>query len=374
MTFVPKETTKKKKLKHLNTLKLLLLHAMSFGKTLTNLLHTFNDKASVIAASLSLKRHVSTVRVHVLRATSHRLAAPPSESQIAAVLSAGRGSYLLPRTCIDAIMDRLHRTQSATVALKCLFTLHNIVSQGPLTLKDNLSHYPSRGGHNALNLATFRDDTDVESLELSSWVRWYANVQEHVLTVSRVLGYYLKNGGVQREFSGVSNVKLLCELRGLIDFVEQVSHAPESLHLQRIDLVYRVVRLVCDDYGRVQREIALRVEECERRVGDLGVDELREWVRCLKRLEECRERLVVVFVNRKKNDSFWELIGRVKNKGVVAMEDIEGKWLTVVVKGRNDWTESTRFTNPFLEPGEILYSGPTGWRVATCQLIVPTLG
>jgi len=131
---------------------------------------------------------------------------------------------------------------------------------------------------------------------------------------------------------------------------------------------------VCDDYGRVQREIALRVEECERRVGDLGVDELREWVRCLKRLEECRERLVVVFVNRKKNDSFWELIGRVKNKGVVAMEDIEGKWLTVVVKGRNDWTESTRFTNPFLEPGEILYSGPTGWRVATCQLIVPTLG
>ncbi|XP_047149903.1 putative clathrin assembly protein At4g40080 [Vigna umbellata] len=347
---------------------------MSLRKTLTNLLHTFNDKTAVIAASLSLKRRVSSVRVHVLRATTHRLAIPPSESQIAAVLSAGRSSYLLPRTCIEAIMDRLHRTQSATVALKCLFTLHNIVSEGPLTLKDNLSHYPSRGGHNALNLATFRDDTDVQSLELSSWVRWYANVLENVLTVSRVLGYYLINKGVEREFSGVSSVELLCEIRGLVDFVEQVSHAPESLHLQRIDLVYGVVRLVCDDYGRVQREISQRVEESERRVGDLGVNELRELVRCLKRLEECKERLVVLFVNRKKNDSFWDLIGRVKNKGVAVMEDTEGKWLTVVVKGRNDFTESTRFTNPFLEPGEILYSGPTGWRVATCQLTVPGLG
>ena len=347
---------------------------MSFRKALTNLLHTFKDKASVIAASLSIKRHVSTVRVHVLRATTHRLAASPSESQIADVLSAGRGSYLLPRNCIEAIMDRLHRTESATVALKCLFTLHNIVSEGPLTLKDNLSHYPSRGGHNALNLATFRDDTDLESLELSSWVRWYANVLEHVLTVSRVLGYYLINDGVGREFSGVSSVELLCKIRSLVDFVEQVSNAPESLHLQRIDLMYRIVRLVCDDYGRVQREISLHVEESERRVGDLGVDELRELVQFLKRLEECRERLIVLFVNRKKNTLFWDLIGKVKRKRVEEMEDMEGMWLTVVIDGRNDLTHSTRFTNPFLEPGEILYSGPTGWRVATCQLTVQTLG
>ncbi|CAJ1971719.1 unnamed protein product [Sphenostylis stenocarpa] len=371
MTFVPERNHRKASF--LNTLHLLLLNAMSIRKTLSNLLHTFNDKASVIAASISLKRHVSSVRIYVLRATTHRLAAPPSESQIAAVLSAGRGSYLLPRTCIEAIMDRLHRTRSASVALKCLFILHNIVSEGPLMLKDNLSHYPSRGGNNALNLVSFRDETDMESLQLSSWVRWYANVLEHVLTVSRVLGYYLIKDGVQREFTRVSSVELLCELRGLVDFVEQVSHAPESLHLQRIDLVYGVVRLVRDDYGRVQGEISRRVEEIERRVVDLGVDELRELVWCLKRLEECRERLVVLFVNRKKNGAFWDLIGGVKNKGVVVMEDMEGKWLTVV-KGKNELTESMSFSNPFLEPGEILYSGPTGWCVATCQLTVPRLG
>ncbi|RZB69567.1 putative clathrin assembly protein At4g40080 [Glycine soja] len=347
---------------------------MSLRKRLRNLGHNLKDKASVIAASLSLKRHVSSVRIHVLHATTHRLSAPPSTSQIAAVLSAGKGSYLLSRTCIDTIMDRLHRTRSATVALKCLFTLHNIVSErkGPLTLKDNLSHYPSNGGRNALNVSTFRDDTDVETMELSAWVRWYANVLEHVLTVSRVLGYYLinSNDGTREVFS---SVELFREIRGLVDFVEQVSHAPESLHLQKIELVFNVVRLVCEDYGRVQREILRRVEEGGNRVEDLDVGELREFVRCMKRLEGCREKLVVLFVNRKRNDAFWDLIGKVKYKGVEVMEEMEGKWLMVVKKGMNELAESTRFANPFLEPGEFMYSGPTGWRVATCQP-VPTVG
>ncbi|KAK7385349.1 hypothetical protein VNO78_31065 [Psophocarpus tetragonolobus] len=239
---------------------------MSRSKRLRNVVQNFKDKTSVIVASLSLKRHVSSVLVHVLRATTHRLNSPPSEFHIAAVLSAGRGSYLKPRTCIDTLMDRLHKTQSATVALKCLFTLHNIVS-----------------------------------------------------------------------------------------------HAPESLHLQRIDLVYNVVRLVCEDYGRVQRVISSRVQICAKRVDDFGVDELREFVGCLKRLEECRERFVALFVNRKRNDAFWDLIGAIRNKGLAVME---GKWLTVV-KGKDEFYESTRFTNPFLEPGEILYASPPGWRVST---------
>ncbi|RDX89839.1 putative clathrin assembly protein, partial [Mucuna pruriens] len=348
---------------------------MSLRKRLRNLVHNFKDKASMIAASLSLNRHVSSVRVHVLRATTHTLSAPPSAARIAAVLSAGRGSYLLPRVCIDSLMDRLHRTQSATVALKCLFTLHHIISQGPLTLKDNLSHYPSHGGRNALNLATFRDETDVEALEMSSWVRWYANVLEHVLTVSRVLGYYYAiSDAAEREVSGLSSGVLLCEIRGLVDFVEQVSHAPESLQLQRIELVYGVVRLVCEDYGSVQREIVRRVEEGGERVGNLDVGELRELVGCLKRLEGCRERLLVLFVNRKRNDAFWDLIGRIRNKGVVLMEEMEGKWLTTV-RGNN---ESTRFTNPFLDPGEFIPVPPSGaWpRVNTnrFRVTVPTVG
>jgi len=45
-------------------------------------------------------------------------------------------------------------------------------------------------------------------------------------------------------------------------------------------------------------------------------------------------------VNRKKNGLFWDLIVRVKNKEVVVVEDMEGKWLTVVVKDKNNLTKS----------------------------------
>ncbi|KAJ1396090.1 hypothetical protein SESBI_32826 [Sesbania bispinosa] len=292
---------------------------MSLRKKLRNLTHNLKDKASVIAAALSIKRHVSSVHIHVLRATTHSLSTPPSESQIAAVLSTGHGSHLRPRACINALMDRLHRTRNATVALKCLFTLHNVMAKGPLTLKDNLSYYPSYGGHNFLNLSTFRDDSDLQALELSAWVRWYAGVLEHLVTVSRVLSYYLTTKMETREREclvlGVSSGDLLCKIQGLVAFVEQVSRVPDSLHLQRIDLVYEMVRLVSEDYGSVQREIFVRVEEIRKRVGDLDVGELRELVGYLERLEESKERLVLLFVNRKRNDGFWDLICRTKNEG-----------------------------------------------------------
>ncbi|KAK7301149.1 hypothetical protein RJT34_12010 [Clitoria ternatea] len=321
---------------------------MHLRKRLRNLLHSLKDKASVIAASLSNNRHVSSVRIHVVRATTHSFYAPPSEAKISAVLSAGRGSYLLPRACIDALMDRLHKTQNATVALKCLFTIHNIIAKGPLTLKDNLSHYPSHGGNNNLNLSAFRDNTDTETLELSSWVRWYANILEHVLTVSRAVGYYLSSS--KGEFLGARG-DLLREIRVLVDFVEHVSHVPESLHLQRNDLVYEVVRLVREDYGNVQREILWRVEEVGKRVEGLDVVELRQLVGCLGRMEECKERLVLLFVNRKRNDVFWDLIGGVKRKGVAMVEEMEGNWVTVVT-AKNESADLTRYVNPFLDsPG-----------------------
>ncbi|KAK7351207.1 hypothetical protein VNO77_10487 [Canavalia gladiata] len=331
---------------------------MAQGRRLRNLANNLKDKASVIAAVLSIKGHVSSVRVHVLRATTHALSAPPSEDKIAAVLAAGNGSHLLPRACINVLMDRLHQTRSATVALKCLFTLHNVVVRGPFTLKDQLSIYPSYGGHNFLNLSTFRDDSDLESLELSSWVRWYAGVLEQSLTVSRILGYYLKNSCSasnaqerKRLVLGVSNGDLLYKLECLVVLVEQISHVPESLHLRRNELVYEVVRLVGEDYRSVQGEILLRLEELEERMEeDMEVGELNELVAYLTRLEESHEKLLLLFINRFKNSAFWELVRNIKLKGVAKKEEIEGKWLTVVTASA---TEFPRSTNPFLDPGQL---------------------
>ncbi|KAG5031250.1 hypothetical protein JHK82_014859 [Glycine max] len=337
---------------------------MAQQKRLRGLAQNLKDKASVIAAALSTKRHLSSVRVHVLRATTHALAAPPSEETISAVLAVGHGgSHRHPRACIDTLMDRLHTTRSATVALKCLYTLHNVVVKGPFVLKDQLSCYPSYGGHNFLNLSTFRDVSDLESLELSSWVRWYAAVLEQTLTVSRILGYYLNDSCESQEkkktlvVSNASNADLLYKLEVLVGFVEQISHVPDSLHLQRNELVYEVVRLVGENYRSVQGEIFLRVEELgERIMEDFDVGELNELVGYLGRLEESREKLLLLFVNRRKNNGFWELVEKTKGKGVAKKKEIEGKWLAVVVSGNA--AELTRSTNPFLDPGQQLSPVP----------------
>ncbi|MED6158107.1 hypothetical protein PIB30_029675 [Stylosanthes scabra] len=341
--------------------------AQQKNKLIRNLAHNLKDKASVIVATLSIKRHVSSVRVRVLRATTHALSAPPSEDRIAAVLavaSSDNNSYLLPRACIDTLMERLHRTGSATVALKCLFTLHNVVVKGPFTLKDQLAYYPSYGGHNFLNLSTFRDDSDFEWLQLSDWVRWYARLIEQSLTVSRILGYYLRysssssSNTIQDSKSlivGKSIADLLYKMGALVAFLEQISKVPESLELQKKELVYEVVKLVGEDYRSVQREVVMRLEEMEGRMENLDVGEVNELVGYLKRIEACKEKIVMLFVNKGRKGGFWNLVREMKEKGLKMKGEIEGKWLTVVVASNAAAAaDSTRFinTNPFLEPGQ----------------------
>ena len=63
-----------------------------------------------------------------------------------------------------------------------------------------------------------------------------------------------------------SNADLLYKLEALVGFVEQTSHVPDSLHLQRNELVYEVVRLVGENYRSVQGEILMRVEELGGRI------------------------------------------------------------------------------------------------------------
>ena len=117
--------------------------------------------------------------------------------------------------------------------------------------------------------------------------------------------------------------------------------------------MYEVVRLVGENYRSVQGEIFLRVEELgERIMEDFDVGELNELVGYLGRLEETREKLVLLFVNRGKNNEFWDSVKKTKEKGVARKKEIERKWLAVVVVAGNA-AEFTRSTNPFLDPGQL---------------------
>ncbi|TQD86520.1 hypothetical protein C1H46_027913 [Malus baccata] len=320
------------------------------------------DKASILKATLCINGRVS-VHLAVLRATTHDPSRLPSETRIASVLALGLSSRLTACACIEALMDRLHVTRSAFVALKCLLTIHNIISKGSFILKDQLAYYPCFGGYNFLNLSMFCDNSDLCMLEYSSWVRWYAGVIEQNLMVSRAIGYYLnstKTDGNKRDKEekalALLDSDLAMEIEVLVEFVVRICDAPDSLELQKNNLVYEVVRAAGEDYRSIQREIVVRVKEVGDRIDSvegLSSDELTRLIDALERLESCKGKLMLLFVNRKRNDGLWELVKETKARLVEMKEKREEKRV-VVFMGRNESAESTQCWNPFLEPGQLL--------------------
>ncbi|XP_052188625.1 putative clathrin assembly protein At4g40080 [Diospyros lotus] len=319
-------------------------------KLVRDFIGILKDRASLIKAALTVKRSTSIARAAVIHATTHRSSSFPPEHCLAAVLSLGLGSRATASACIAAIMDRLHRTGDTFVALKCLITLHHVVARGSFILKDQLSIFPASGGHNFLNLSTFRDGRDVETSEFSTWVRWYAGFLESNLTTSRVLGTYVSSSSLSKDrftITSLLDLELMSETEALVAMVEEISRAPDSVDCQRNDLVYEIVNLVGDDYRSTQRQIWVRLNEWGKRISRLDVDELAKLTRCLERLEESRERILVLFVSRKRNDAFWELVKETKRKAVKVAEERErARWLVV--------SESTRLGERAVRPGRVL--------------------
>ncbi|KAG4914741.1 hypothetical protein JHK87_052298 [Glycine soja] len=121
-------------------------------------------------------------------------------------------------------------------------------------------------------------------------------------------------------------------LKALVGFIKQTSHILDSFHLQRNELVYEVVRFVGENYRSVQGEILMCLEQLGGRMME-DVGELNTLVRYLERLGETREKLVLLFLNKRKNNEFWDLVKKTKENGVAKRKEIEGKWLVVVVAG-----------------------------------------
>ncbi|WOH02700.1 hypothetical protein DCAR_0522089 [Daucus carota subsp. sativus] len=287
------------------------------------LLGSFKDKASIIKASLSSKRRTASIRLSVIRATKRTSTSPP-QHRIDAVLAFGHISRPTASACIHAIMDRAHKSRNAYVVFKSLIIIHNIITRGSFILKDQLSIYPSTGGRNYLNLSMFSDKSNVKTWEFSTWIRWYARFLELNLMTSRVLGSYLSSSSSSFTNSSNNNVKdfenltgllssdLIKEIKALVDIIEEICRAPNDSSTQQNNLVYEAMKLVSEDYRSTQQKIYSRLTELEDRVKGLNSGELDELINCLKKVEESKERLVDLFVNRKRNDAFWELISQTR--------------------------------------------------------------
>ncbi|XP_047320341.1 putative clathrin assembly protein At4g40080 [Impatiens glandulifera] len=283
------------------------------------------DKASLLKAILSFRRATSSVHTTVIKATAHGQS-PAPDHYISAVLTIGEESRQSARACISAIMDRLHSTRDARVALKCLTLLHYIFSKGSSILKEQLSVYPSAGGRNFLNLSKFRDGRDAESWNLSSWVRWYAGFLETNLSVSRLFE------------------KDLVEIEEFVKLVEEICNCPDDVFINGRNLVNEIMNLVVEDYGFTQRQILVRICKCRERIDEMDSGEAREIFGYLKRMEECKEKLIKMFVNRKRNDEFWEKVKELKmevEKMMAAPADVKRilapPYALVALPYRNEW-------------------------------------
>lgn len=135
--------------------------------------------------------------------------------------------------------------------------------------------------------------------------------------------------------------------------VEQICRAPDSLHYQRISMVYEVMKLVGEDYRITLREIFNRVTELgEKLIEELSSEEGEELLNDLKRLEDCKEKAFLMFLNKKKSDGTWDSIAQLRR-------DVEG------VKQRRESLSLVAFQGS----GLTRFDGPPS---AELSLVVPS--
>ncbi|XP_068643754.1 putative clathrin assembly protein At4g40080 [Aristolochia californica] len=310
-----------------------------------DILGYFKDKASITKATLLSKPDSLSPLPAVLRATTHDPATPPRDRHLNSLLSLGHGSRLTAAACIETLMDRLHTTRNSSVALKCLISIHHIIRSGSFILQDQLSIYPYAGGRNYLNLSNFRDESNPVAWQLSVWVRWYARVLEQMLYVSRVLGAFHSQTSCTTDemVAALSNGDLVKEIDALVGVVEDIGKVPEYAYFTENRLVGEVMKLAGEESVLTQKEILLRVKETRERLGCLSFGESVELVCVLKRLEDCKQRVLFLCSIEEKSklvggDVLLNLVGEIKEKIGIVEERGDGRTL----KGRGIESESAR--------------------------------
>ncbi|CAN4114859.1 unnamed protein product [Withania somnifera] len=320
--------------------------------TLRDLIGAIKDKASQSKATLLSKPSSLSLHLAVLRATTHApSSSPPHDHHVSALLTLGDGSRATASSLIILLMDRLHRTGDSTVALKCLFIIHQIIKRGPFILQDQLSVFPVSGGRNYLKLSSFHDGATSATWTLSAWVRFYSRYLETHLFTSRTLGYFLCSAQKQHEkISCLLNADLIRDVDSLIQFMEELFNLPDSLLPEGNKLLYEVISIMSKDYLSMVNELLLRLSEFKERLSCLSFVDSVELGFILKRLQGCKERLSVLFSVKKPSvELLWSLVSELIEK----MDDLKvdkASRRKLLTFGKS--SESARFGNRVLKFGD----------------------
>ncbi|KAH7520490.1 hypothetical protein FEM48_Zijuj08G0149400 [Ziziphus jujuba var. spinosa] len=322
---------------------------------LKDLVGVIKDKASQSKAVILSKPSTHSLHLALLRATTHDPFTLPNPKHVHTFLSFGHSSRATASTAIEALMDRLQSTHDSSVALKCLILVHCIVKHGSFILRDQLSVFPSNGGRNYLKLSDFRDTSSPITWELSTWIRWYAEYIESLLCTSRVLGFFLgsfsdKDRNEER-VSALLNYDLIRETESLVSQLEVICRQPESLHLNDNLLVGEIRRLVGKDSLSAMNEISVRVHEFGERLSYLSFGDSVELVCELKRLEDCKEKLMSLStVKKEMTERLWIEIGEIRGRIDGKAKENDDR-LVKKVKGER-LSDSARFGERVMRSGD----------------------
>ncbi|KAK3042937.1 hypothetical protein RJ639_001013 [Escallonia herrerae] len=248
-------------------------------------------------------------------------------------------------------MDSLHRTGDASVALKCLLTIHHVIRRGPFILQDQLSIFPASGGQNHLKLSAFHDGATPATWALSTWVRWFGRYLETLLSASRTLGFFLTSSSwtVEREkveetISSIMNPDLIRDVDSLMRVIKEMCKAPDSLLLEGNKLLYEIMGLMGGDYLSAVNEVLLRLGEFKERLSCLSFGDSVELACCLNRLEDCKDRLLVLFtIKRPSIELLWGMTGELVDGVAMVKMYGEGGGKLVSLSRRERLSESSRF-------------------------------
>lgn len=131
--------------------------------------------------------------------------------------------------------------------------------------------------------------------------------------------------------------------------MEGIGKRPNTPMSEQNKVVVEIMDLVEDDGVMVMNEVLVRVKEFGERekLGCLGFGEVVELVCVLKRLEICRERMMMMMMEVVEEKKFWDLVRELKEKvGRMKVYREEGRLSSTVTKDRR--TESDRFDDRVL--------------------------
>ncbi|KAL6518580.1 hypothetical protein OROGR_019082 [Orobanche gracilis] len=307
----------------------------------------FRDLIGIIKDKVSLSKAAllsTPIRLAVLRATTHYPPAPPDDRRISLLLLLGKTPHATA-TIIPAVTDRLRRTGNCVVALKCLLVVHHVIKSGIYVLDDYPSSFHSGGGRNYLKLSAFHEGATAATWSLSAWVRWFARYLETLLSTSRVLGYFVCSSSCaaakethDRWISSFSNVDLIRDVDSLVVVIEEICKAPDYNIIEECEMLVKEIMglLLPHDYIALINEILIRLNELNGRLSCLNFNDSVELVCALKRLQDCRERLSVLFaVNKASVEIMWCLVEDLKMKvGILNVYRGGGKLLSLGRRGK----------------------------------------